>query len=85
MSYNIVEYILIFPYMYFCNSQRKWWSAPRHEAGLQRMDNLRFCSDHHGVVSEAYGVYKENENLAFRYEGARLGIGDGRANWPTFQ
>ena len=48
------------------DSQRSWWSSPRTEAGLESMDNLRFVSDRQGQVAASYGVYKANENVAFR-------------------
>ena len=43
-----------------------WWSDPRTEAGLESMDNLRFVCDRQGQVAASYGVYKANENVAFR-------------------
>ena len=43
-----------------------WCSAPRTEAGLESMDNLKFVCDRQGQLAASYGVYKANANVAFR-------------------
>ena len=50
-----------------CNvsSQREWWSAPRSEAGLGELE-VRMVSDTTGAVATKYGVFKQNECVAFR-------------------
>ena len=46
-------------------SQREWWSAPRGEAGLGELE-VRMVSDTTGAVATKYGVFKQNECVAFR-------------------
>ena len=48
-------------------SQREWWSSSKAEGGLGKVKNLRMISESKGTVSRLYGVFKEDEHVAFRY------------------
>lgn len=48
------------------DGMRGWWDAPKSDAGLGKIKDVRMLSDTKGDVCRAYGVYKHLDNVAFR-------------------